>query len=435
MTLDDLQGKKIALLGLGVNHQYLAEFFKRQRIGFQVFQNWSSFDELLGKLDDFDVVFRTPGLPYLAKPIQQARENGVIIYSQTKLFFDLCPGKIAGITGTKGKGTTASLLSKILEAGNQRAWLGGNIGTDPFAFLDKVQKDDWVVLELSSFQLQDLHHSPTLAVVLKITPEHLDHHHTFAEYVDAKSAIVRFQKKGDFAVLNYDNEVCQKLSQLTSGTVWWNSIVQEVKPGCFVKDQDIYLSEHKVLMPISEVKLLGRFNLENVTAAATAAIAVGMTDTRAIRKAVSEFSGLPHRLEFVREIRGVQFFNDSFSTTPETAIAAISAFSKPLILIIGGSEKKADYQGLTDAIIKQKIKAFLAIGVTGSKIAKAASAKGFQGQIIEKKFSDMEEIIIAANQVAKAGDIVLLSPGSASFDLFKNYKDRGEQFRKAVNNL
>ena len=195
MTLEALRGKKIAIVGMGVNNKGLAEYFREQGIGFETIDGWESRDELIGKLDNYDVIFRTPGLPYLSRAVQQAKEKGVEIYSQTKLFFDLCPAKIIGVTGTKGKGTTATLIYEILktnplrpslaplrrggQAQGQKVFLAGNIGEDPFQFLDKLRKDDWVILELSSFQLQDQHKSPHIAVVLKITPDHLDHHKTF----------------------------------------------------------------------------------------------------------------------------------------------------------------------------------------------------------------------------------------------------------------
>lgn len=438
----NLKNKKIAILGLGLNNQHLAEYFKKQGIGFEVFDNWASPDELLGRIDNFDAVFRTPGLPYLSKPIQQAKQKGVEISSQTKLFFDLCPAKIIGVTGTKGKGTTATLIAKILEAAHKKTWLGGNIGQDPFEFLDEIGKDDWVILELSSFQLQDLHRSPHLAVILKITPEHLDHHESFEEYVDAKKNIVRFQTVNDFAVLNYDNEVSRSFSEITEAQVSWNSIQQEIKPGCYIKNEKITLSlnpsplEGEVeIMDTSEVQLIGRFNLENVTAAMAAAAAVGITDPKIIKKTVGEFKGLEHRLELVVEVKGVKFYNDSFSTTPETAVAAISAFDAPIILIVGGSEKNADYSDLAQTIADSKIKALIPIGITGPKIAGLARKAGFAGRIIEKDLSSMEKIVQAANEIAEPGDVVLLSPASASFGMFANYKHRGELFVKFAKRL
>ncbi len=437
------------ILGLGVNHRQLAGFFKRKSVAFEVIDNWQKPTELQGKLEGFEVVFRTPGLPYNSPAIQQALAKGTKIYSQTKLFFDLCPAKIIGVTGTKGKGTTATLIYRILDAAlrpsasggrdqDSKVYLAGNIGKDPFEFLDELKPADLVVLELSSFQLQDLHKSPHVAVVLKITPEHLDHHQSLEEYIGAKKPIVKYQNEQDFAILNYDNEVTSNFAELTKAKIIWNSVDQEVKLGCFRRGEKVVLNwqnQDIEIIDTSEVKLLGRFNLENITAAIAASAAVGVADKELIRKAVSEFRGLPHRLEFVREVKGVKFYNDSFSTTPETAIAAISAFSSPLILIVGGSDKNADYADLARAIADSKIKALIPIGTTGPKVANFARKAGFAGRIIAVKPSSMETIVLEANSIAESGDVVLLSPASASFDMFKNYKHRGEMFKKFVTRL
>ncbi len=448
MTLQDLKSKKIAIVGMGINNRHLAEYLKARHIPFQVFDNWSSQDELTGKLDKFDIIFRTPGLPLLSHPIQQAQKRGVLVYSQTKLFFDLCPCKIIGVTGTKGKGTTATLTGRILESDGKTVFLGGNIGKDPFEFIDKLKPNDWVVLELSSFQLQDLHKSPHIAVVLKISPEHLDYHKDVREYIDAKKPIVAHQLAADFVVLNHDYDITLSFADYTRAQIVWNSTTQEVSPGCFVKDGKVWLNVAGTppppslakegvkgeleIMPVSRVKLLGRFNLENVTASIAAAVAAGTTDPALIRKAVSEFEGLPHRLEFVAQVKGVKFYNDSFSTTPETAIAALTAFTDPVILIVGGSEKNADYHELAKAIAQSRLKAVIPIGITGPKIARLARESGFNGKIVDVEFKNMEDIVKRANEEAGAGDIILLSPASASFDMFANYKHRGEMFRKFV---
>ncbi len=460
MTIEELKKKKVVILGLGVNHRHLAEYFKIKKTPFKVIGNWQSADELVGKLDNFDIIFRTPGLPYTSQAIKQALDKGAQIYSQTKLFFDLCPASIIGVTGTKGKGTTATLIYNILTTARKKAWLAGNIGQDPFEFLDQIQPEDFVVLELSSFQLQDLHKSPHVTVVLKITPEHLDHHQTLAEYIDAKKSIVKYQNEQDFAVLNYDNEETRSFAQITKAKIIWNSTNQEVKPGCYVQDEKVVLNtpltpslsplrgrgrksllrtryggEGETIMDIAQVKLLGRFNLENVTAAVAAVAAVGVTEAEVIRKVISDFKGLPHRLEFVRELKGVKFYNDSASTTPETTTAAVSAFAEPIILIVGGSEKNADYSRLAQTIADSKIKALIPIGLIGPKIAAQARQAGYQGRIVDEKLENMEKIVTKANELALAGDVVLLSPATASFDMFKNYLHRGELFKKFVERL
>lgn len=489
MTVEGFKGKRIAILGLGVNNKSLAQYLKNKGIDFEVIDDWDNPGELVGRISGFEFVFRTPGLPLSSQAIAEAQKSGTIIYSQTKLFFDLCPARIIGVTGTKGKGTTASLIFQILKRNFQfpifppsgdlydnfqtnskpEVYLAGNIGIDPFEFLDKLKAEDWVVLELSSFQLQDLHKSPHIAVVLKITPEHLDYHQTFEEYVDAKLPIVRFQSEVDFAVLNYDTEITRQFADDTRAQIYWNSIEHDVRPGCFVRDEKIILTPHLTslaspqtrveagregnsafippprggrlgggeieVMNISEVQLLGRFNLENVTAAIAAASAAGVNDADIIRKAVSEFRGLEHRLEFVREIKGVRFYNDSFATTPETTMAALTAFDSPIVLIAGGSEKNSNYHGLAKKIDEKQVKALLAVGVTGPKIVKLARDAGYDGKIYDTGLTDMEKIVARADSIADPGDVVLLSPASASFDMFANYKHRGELFKKFVNKL
>ena len=439
MKLQDLKNKKIVVLGMGINHEKLASHLRKHQIQFDTIEQWKNPDELVTKLEKYQVVFRTPGLPFLSEAVQRVIRRGGRVTSQTQLFFGLCPAPIIGVTGTKGKGTTATLLSKILEMGSGRKiWLAGNIGLDPFDFLEKLRPEDLVVLELSSFQLQDMSRSPHVAVVLKITPEHLDHHRDFREYVLAKENIVKHQKNTDFAVVNYDSEVTREFAKFSLGKIFWNSTEEPVKPGCFIRSEKIILADEKreiEVMQTGEVRLLGRFNLENVTAAIAAAAAVGVSDPVVIREVVSGFEGLPHRLEFVRSVGNAKFYNDSFATTPETTMAALSAFSEPTVLIVGGSEKNADYTQLGSTIAGSKVAALLPIGKTGPRIAESARRAGYRGKILDRAFGNMEEIVVVANEVARPGDVVLLSPASASLDMFSNYKHRGELFKKFVSRL
>ena len=424
---------------MGINHEKLASHLRKHQIQFDTIEQWKNPDELVTKLEKYQVVFRTPGLPFLSEAVQRVIRRGGRVTSQTQLFFGLCPAPIIGVTGTKGKGTTATLLSKILEMGSGRKiWLAGNIGLDPFDFLEKLRPEDLVVLELSSFQLQDMSRSPHVAVVLKITPEHLDHHRDFREYVLAKENIVKHQKNTDFAVVNYDSEVTREFAKFSLGKIFWNSTEEPVKPGCFIRSEKIILADEKreiEVMQTGEVRLLGRFNLENVTAAIAAAAAVGVSDPVVIREVVSGFEGLPHRLEFVRSVGNAKFYNDSFATTPETTMAALSAFSEPTVLIVGGSEKNADYTQLGSTIAGSKVAALLPIGKTGPRIAESARRAGYRGKILDRAFGNMEEIVVVANEVARPGDVVLLSPASASLDMFSNYKHRGELFKKFVSRL
>jgi len=461
----------------------------------------------LKKLEDFDVVFRTPGISPLLPELVQAKKKGVEISSEIKLFMDLCPAKTIGVTGTKGKGTTSTLIYEILKASfafnshsevaftlgtrshptrpdinrgstatrsgdiphsNRQVYFGGNIGNPPIEFLDKLTKNDWVVLELSSFQLQDLTKSPNISVVLDIKVDHLDYHNNRAEYVRAKENIVRFQKKNDFAVVNLDYLTSFKFASASpSVNDYYFSRRKSVDLGAYVEWSQKGKGAHfgKIILRTPkkdyeiaktyDITLRGEHNLENISAAVTASFLAG-AKIETIKKVVPKFPGLTHRLEFAGEVNGVKFYNDSFSTTPDTAIAAIKSFFEPIILIAGGSEKGANYSNLGREIAKSSVKTLIAIGVTGPKIAKQAArqsqkdtrsvrgASSFRNALATHFLRHgsqpgskitMKEIIKTAVKESKPGDVVLLSPASASFGLFKNYKDRGDQFKFAVAEL
>lgn len=407
--MENLRGKKIAILGMGANNKHLAEYLKKFGIPFDVFENWKSHDELLGKLTGYDMLFRTPGLPYFSKPIQEAVQAGVEVSSQTRLFFELCPAKIVGVTGTKGKGTTSSLITAILTAAGHKAWLGGNIGKDPFEFLSQVTSSDIVVMELSSFQLQDLNHSPHVAVVLNITPDHLNHHSNFEEYMDAKTSILKYQTEADFAIIH------PSLPDLFKG---------------------LGLSQKTFIDPKAvasfERKLLGEHNLDNIAAAVQAAKILGVADD-VIKSAVASFEPLPHRLKVIREHQGVTFIDDGFSTNIDPAIAAIEAIKQPIVLIVGGHDKGLDFTSLGEKIkAAGNVKAVVLVGQVTEKIQAAIS--GYVGEVATGA-KDMQEIISQATSLAAPGDVVLFSPATSSFDMFKNEYDRAEQFVSAVEAL
>ena len=403
--LGSLKDKKIAIVGLGTNNKMLAEFLTRQGITFKVVE-WQSPEQLAGQLDGFDLIFRTPGLPYLSKAIQQAKKNGTEISSQTKLFFQLCPSPIIGVTGTKGKGTTSSLIAKILQAAGKKVWLGGNIGRDPFEFLDRIQKQDFVVLELSSFQLQDMTQSPHIAIVLNITSDHLNHHLSQEEYVTSKSSIVAFQTDKDFAVLH------KNLPE------WFKDLGGSKKIIFDAKDAISFAT-----------KLLGEHNLENI-AAAVGVAQILKIDQSIIRKTVSAFEALPHRLKVIKEINGVTFVDDGFSTNIDPTIAAVQAFQSPLVLIAGGFDKGLDFTALGEKIKQSpNIKGLVVIGQVTDKIINAVN--GFKGQILTGA-KTMGEILQQAESIASPGDTILFSPGTSSFDMFKNEKDRADQFVNAI---
>jgi len=457
----NLKDKKVGVLGLGEENIALVKFLVKQGAKVVVCDQkqkgelgeyYERIKDLpiqfrlgphyLDYLNDFEIIFRTPGLPYLDKKIQKARLAGVEISSGTKLFFDLCPSPIIGVTGTKGKGTTTALIGEILKE-NKPCYIGGNIGNPPIGFIDKLKADDIVVLELSSFQLEDLKKSPHVAVVLDIKVDHLDYHKNEKEYIEAKKNIVRFQGKNDFAVINADYLTSFEFATLTGGEVFYFSRRKSVDQGAYVNNNKKIilrsaLGDDIEIMAAEKIQLRGEHNLENITAAVVATHLAG-AKIDSIKEGIARFKGLEHRLELIKEINGIRYYNDSFSTTPDTTIAAINSFKEPIILLLGGSEKNADYRHLGQVISNSSVKAIIAIGLTARRIIKEVSAKGgsaFGGKKVKieiiGEIKSMPEAIKIARELGCPGDVVLLSPASASFDRFKNYKERGNIFKQVV---
>lgn len=467
MKKKDLKNKKIALLGLGMETISLAKFFIKNRIEFTVCdkrgraqlkermrflvkqEKWQLGKDFNKELYKFDIVFRSPGWPLFCPGIIEAQKHGAIIYSATKIFFDLCPAKIIGVTGTKGKGTTSSMIYTMLKAGGKKVYLGGNIGKALFDFIDKLKKSDWVVLELSSYQTEDLRVSPHITVMTNIFPEHLapadpinpNYHKSFGAYLQAKLNLVRQQKKNDWLIVNNDNKKL-KVAALKHGSgkkIFFSTDGSQVK-GCYVKQGKIILkvsNKKQEVISIEKVRVPGDHNLSNICAASMAAYLAGVSINN-IKKAIQNFKGLEHRLEFVRQTHGIKFYNDTFATTPEAATTAIKAFSAPKVMIIGGADKGVKYGQLARQLIKSNIRAVLLIGVTARKIyneiRRADKKKRLEVHVLGKK-KNMPSIVRQAYKLAQPGDMVILSPACASFDMFNNYKDRGEQFKEAVKAL
>ena len=312
-----------------------------------------------------------------------------------------------------------------------KVYLTGNIGlTQPLEILDELKHEDWVVYELSSFQLQDLQKSPFIGVVLMTTSEHLNYHNDLSEYLEAKSTITKFQTSEEFAVINVDFPSSVYIGMQGKGKKLFFSRKNEVENGCFVKNNEIIVTGQTFQLPISNIQLRGAHNLENICAAITASICAKV-DLEIIKKATKNFKGLEHRLEFVGDKKGIKFYNDSFSTTPETAIAGILSFFEPLVVILGGSKKMSDFTELGKVIFSLKnIKALILIGDEAERIKSVIINSNIQ---IFQGAKTMPEIFEQIKSVAKEGDVVLLSPACASFDLFTNYKDRGGQFKELVN--
>ena len=405
--------KKIAVLGLGEEGKDILAWLKQnsQDCQIKVFDKIKTVD-----LTGFNIVFRSPGFWRLSPMLKQAEASAAAITSATKLFFELCPCPIIGVTGTKGKGTTASLISHILNQAGQPTYLAGNIGKPMLKLLPKLKPTDRVCLELSSFQLQDLTASPHIAVLLNITSEHLDVHQNITEYRQAKANILKYQTSTDHAVINADYPITKNMAKLTKAQLHW-------------------FSGQQLKIDKTKVQLRGEHNLENI-AAAVAVAKIFKLSPQIINQAVYSFKSLEHRLELVKTVNQVSFYNDSFSTTPETAIAALKSFSQPLIVILGGSDKGSDYTQLGKIINQHPhLKALILIGQMADNIQSAIDqAGGFKGKII-RRLKNMPAIVDQAVNLAQPGDLVLLSPACASFDMFKHYKDRGNQFKACVAQL
>ena len=443
--------KKIAVIGFGLEGQDLVKYFFDKDYEITVFdrkderqldipKDFKKIKFITGKnylsetLDDFETIYRSPGVYRYTRKLFDAEKKGVVISSATQLFFDECPGKIIAVTGTKGKGTTSSLIYSILKKSGKDVFLVGNIGKPFLEILPKLTENSWIVMELSSFQLIDLNTSPHIAVILNITEDHLDWHKSREEYINAKKNILKHQLKIDFSVINSDYEIPKSFKKITNAKVYLTSAINEVE-GCYVKNGDIVLKindKKEIIGNVDKLILRGKHNWENITSAALASFLSG-ADIKSIKNEVFLFKGLEHRLELVKSINGVSFYNDSFATGPQPTIAAINSFNDPLTLILGGYDKGLDYTALINEINKYKndLKVIL-IGDLQEKIYELLSKSFPKENIFKLDKSTMKEIINKTVEITPVNGVVLLSPAAASFDMFKDYKERGSLFKKAV---
>ena len=441
-----LHQRRIALLGLGVENRALACFLHARQIPFSAcdarapatpvegVQQWRIGDRYLDDLTDFDLLFRTPGLPTLDPRLCAARRCGVEVSSQTRLFLQLCPAPVLGVTGTKGKGTTTALLHALLATDHTaRVFSGGNIGRPPLEFIDELQPTDRVVLELSSFQLQDLDQSPHIAVVLSVTEDHLDYHADRAEYVAAKNPVCRHQTPGDILIVNRDCPTARAFAAESPAALWSFSTTAPSAPGAWIADGQLWAccpGERPIaICPVADLPLRGQHNWSNAAAAVAGALAFGAPATH-FAEAIRAFAGLPHRLEYVAERDGVTYYNDSLATTVDATCAALRAFDSPLLLIAGGAAKGADFSALGTTIAAGHVRAVLLIGQEAPRIAAAVQRVG-AGEIAHC-CRDLPQALDTARHLAQTGDVVLLSPACASFDQFPNYAARGDLFKRLV---
>ena len=443
---------KIALIGFGLEAKSAYDYFKSidQNITFEIYdENSKSKIELpngvkfFGDFHDFskiqaDLIVRTPAVNPSRLP------KNAKITSVTNLFFEKCPALIIGVTGSKGKGTVSSFTAEILRAAGLKVYLVGNIGLPALNELSEIQKDDAVIYELSSFQLWDAQKSPHIAILNNLEVDHLDVHDGFEDYVAAKMNIAKNQTENDFFIFNAENPIVLKNVENLK-----NQLKAELQP---FQDYNLahiqenhFLWGDEVLFETNILKIPGEHNQKNACAAMIATFDFlcekGFENEEIFdfwREGLSKFAGLPHRLKFVREFEGVRFYDDSIATTPGSAIAALNSFEKPKILILGGSNKGADLSGLIEKIAKmpeQELRKVILMGAESEKLAQKLISSGFERFINLGAKTNMQEVVKTAFENAKSGDVVILSPAHASFDMFKSYIDRGEQFVENVNLL
>ena len=462
--MENWSGKKVIVIGAARQGTALSRYLASK--GAQVIlTDMHSLDDLPANLPDLeklgielhlgghplelvegaDLVCVSGGVPLTIPFIQAAMQRGIPLSNDSQIFLEACPAQVIGITGSSGKTTTTALVGLMaqkyfeMKQNGHRAWVGGNIGNPLIEQVDQIDEDDLVVLELSSFQLELMTRSPQIAAILNITPNHLDRHGSMQAYIAAKSRILRFQHAGDVAILNRDDPGSWSLAEhLKSDLISFGFQKPDSKQnGTYIYKDAIWLQlgrESLKMLPLEWIQLPGRHNIANVLAACAIAAAASLA-LPAIQTAIEEFTGIPHRLEFIRNINGADWYNDSIATAPERTMAAIEAFEGPLVLLLGGRDKNLPWDDLAQ-LIHQRVRAVVLFGEAAGLIEKALGAvkKGETLQVISR-CNTLEEAVQAAAKLAQPGDTVLLSPGCTSFDAFKDFEERGEYFRKLVNAL
>ncbi|MDD6320708.1 MAG: UDP-N-acetylmuramoyl-L-alanine--D-glutamate ligase [Oscillospiraceae bacterium] len=452
-------GKKVAFIGAGVSHKPCITMFAA--LGAEItlcdqkksIEDFGDYADTLRSLniklslgenytDGFagqDIIMRTPGYEYFKPELQAAKQAGTMVTSEVELFFELCPCEIVAVTGSDGKTTTTTLIAKMFEAAGRHVFLGGNIGAALLPQLPDVKPDDVAVVELSSFQLISMRRSPKVAVVTNVTPNHLDHHKDMQEYIDAKRNILLWQEPPCRAVLGFENDISRAMSADCKGEQVWFTRLHETDNGAFLRESDDTLcyAENGTVTPIlprAEVKLRGLHNVENLLAAIAAVW--GRVPVEAMRQVGSTFTGVEHRIEPVRVLDGVTYYNDSIATSPTRTIAGLRSFDQKIILIAGGYDKHIPYEPLAPELIAH-VKTLVLMGATGPRIEEALRAHpDFREEDMTiLHASDMRDAVAQARAAAKPGDIVSLSPASASFDLYPNFEARGREYKQIVMEL
>lgn len=456
MFFDSVKGKKVTFCGIGTSNLPLIELFAKNSADVyacdkksyeQLGENAKIAEKAGAKLilgDDYlknldtDILFRSPGTPFYKEELEEMKSRGVVVTSEMEVFFDLCPCKIIAVTGSDGKTTTTTIISEMLKAAGFNVHLGGNIGKPLLPEIESISPEDFAVVELSSFQLISMRKSPDIAVVTNLAPNHLDIHKDMQEYVDAKKNIILHQNAFSKAVLNLDNDIANSFDKDVRGQVSKFSRRNTVKNGAYLNGTTIVYSDYgreTSVMDIKDIKIPGMHNVENYLAAVTALW--GIVTPEIMKKVAQEFSGVAHRAEFVRELDGVKYYNDSIASSPtRTALGTLSLYDEKIIIIAGGYDKHIPYEPLGPVICK-KVKTLILLGDTAGKIKKAVTECGEYSENNPKiiMVNNMEEAVNEARENAVKGDIVSLSPASASFGLYKNFEERGNHFKDLVNSL
>ena len=449
--------RKIAVIGLGVSNLPLLDYLSEKKAQVTVFDE-RNLDEIpqnimekitmyefkfefgkncLEKLIGFNIIFRSPSCLPTRIELEKAANEGAIITTEVEMLMEMCPAKIIGVTGSDGKTTTTSMINSILRKANYNTFLGGNIGTPLFTRLPEMTPDDIVVLELSSFQLMNMKTSPDIAVITNITPNHLNIHKDYQEYIDAKKNIYKYQDENGILILNYDNPITKESAKEANGKVIYFSSQTKLENGFIVDENIIKECNDKVrkhILDTKEVILRGKHNYQNIVAAI--ATTKTLVDIDVAIEAIKEFKPVEHRIEFIREINGVKWYNDSASSSPTRTLSGINSFDENIILIAGGYDKNLDYEPLGKPILN-RVSNLILIGQTAGKIYDVVKVESeSQNKKIPVNICDtLEQTIEIAKKVAKKGDVVLFSPASASFDMFKDFADRGHKFKNLVNNI
>lgn len=452
-----IKNKKVAIIGLGVSNLPLIDYLYKLGSEITLFNNkpieqldknildkiyeyklkFSFGENYLNKLVGFDVIFRSPSCRPDTPQIEEEVKRGALLTSEIELVLEMCPGTTIGVTGSDGKTTTTSLIYEILKESNYKCYLGGNIGIPLFTKLGEMKPEDFVVLELSSFQLMTMKVSPQVAVITNVTPNHLDIHKSYDEYKGAKANIFKNQTENDLLVLNYDNDITRNFAKDVIGSVIYFSSKEKLENGIIVdgetiKDCESGLRRH--LLNTKNTKLRGIHNAENMCAAIAATKRFVTPEAQA--KAISNFAGVEHRLEFVKQIKGANWYNDSIASSPTRTIAGLKSFDENIVLIAGGYDKHLDYTPIAKPIV-ENVGSLILLGQTANKIYSAVTyeLKFSDKELPIYKVNTLEEAVEKANEISKKGDVVLFSPASASFDMFKNFAERGNKFKQIVNKL